>query len=689
MKEEPTKKDLNHNEDIKIREKEDDYPKFEQIIKDKFNLLVNKDTSLFTTAAENLWEVYINNLPSESQQYYNCSGCRHFIEKYGNLVMVTEEGTIESVLWAEDVPVFFRKSVLELRRAVNESRITGVFISDTEILGTPKAGIWTHLSVKLSEEKINKSRLKNARQVMAEKLEDYGMINRALEEYSLETINQAVELLKTETLYRSDKCLGVAEWFKELHEDILNVKNNKIKENMIWFYIAKAPVGYCHIKSSMIGTLLDYISSGMDFELISRRFAEKMNPSNYMRAQVAPSQGNIEQAERIIEKMGIANSLRRRYAIFEEMPYFIWKNNYIPKENPSKKVGIFSNIKAKAPKVISNMMDLPSTVMTWEKFQRTILETAEKIEVRIDNTDRLMALVTAADPEAENILLWNNTFSWYYHGGIDAEIRRRVENAGGQYENNEIRCSLIWENYTDLDLHCITPSKEHIYYRDKRSKCGGWLDIDMNAGGGHTTTPVENIRWSLGLAREGHYRFVVHNFCERGSGATPFKVELDVNGKVYSYEGKPLENRQEVTVFEFDYVKGEEPNIVNNSSSNLSKTSEWNLANGFITVKGITNSPNLWGDNPVNHSGNHTFFILDECKDLTEGKGRGFFNESLKSELREIRKTLEAYTATTQIEDIENASACGIGFSKDSEWNLILKVTSNNSTRIIKIDRFD
>ena len=83
------------------------------------------------------------------------------------------------------------------------------------------------------------------------------------------------------------------------------------------------------------------------------------------------------------------------------------------------------------------------------------------------------------------------------------------------------------------------------------------------------------------------------------------------------------------------------------------------------------------------------FFLLEGCKDLSEGKGRGFFTEMLKPELHEIRKTLEAYTKDTPIEDIDKASACGIGYSKDSEWDLTLKVTSNGSTRIVKIDRFD
>lgn len=34
-----------------------------------------------------------------------------------------------------------------------------------------------------------------------------------------------------------------------------------------------------------------------------------MNPLQYQRPQAAPSAGNVAQAERIVEKLGIANSL--------------------------------------------------------------------------------------------------------------------------------------------------------------------------------------------------------------------------------------------------------------------------------------------------------------------------------------------------------------------------------------------
>lgn len=670
----------------------DGYPHFEELVKIKFDSF--SDKPLFTTDVDNLFQVFIGFLPKESQQHYTCYCCRNFVNRFGRLVYINNNGKLTSVMWDDvNTPPFFRKAVEAMKNIVESARVTGVFVSSDRVLGNPSSGGWTHLNASLPSSKVFRNRLKTAEQEMAEKREDFRILVAGLIEYPPYIVDQAVTLLESETLYRADRVLGVAKFVQELHDKRANAKESRNKENITWLAVATAPSGFTHIKSSMIGTLLDDIVSGLSVDSIKRRFDEKMNPSNYMRSQTAPSQGNIQQAEKIVEQLGIAESLRRRYARFDEIDKnLIWQR---AKEKPFEKTsigGVFANItpkeKQNAP---SNVMNLPTTIMTWDKFQRTVLPTAESLEVMVDNPNRLMAVITAANPDAPPIVQWDeeenrNPFTWYYHGGIDGEIKRRVEQAGGQYEGNEIRCSLIWENYTDLDLHVRTPRGEEIYYADKRGSCGGWLDVDMNAGGRVSMSPVENIRWSNGGAREGRYRFFVHNFSERGNGVTPFKVELEVNGKIYTFNGE-LSNKRQVVAFEFNYVKGQHPTII---GASYTSADAWSVpVNTFTKVKGITESPNLWGENKVPHAGQHIFFILDGAKDTSEGKGRGFFVETLKPELREIRKTLEAYTASTSIEGVEEASACGVGYSKDSEWNLIVKVTANNSTRMIKIDRFD
>jgi hypothetical protein len=143
---------------------------------------------------------------------------------------------------------------------------------------------------------------------------------------------------------------------------------------------------------------------------------------------------------------------------------------------------------------------------------------------------------------------------------IDAEIEDRVIKAGGLYAGVDVRASLLWNNGNDLDLHVMTPAGEHIFYGAKRASCGGWLDVDMNAGGAHTTKPVENVRWAKGTARPGRYRVWVRNYAfhESKREPTPFKVELEVGGRISHVEGVISPNGQtgpasDIVVGELDY----------------------------------------------------------------------------------------------------------------------------------------
>ena len=647
----------------------DNYAMFSSMMVAQFENATRTPIQLFVVdTVVSLFDVYLESLPEEGRQHYNCHTCRHFLNHYGNLVTVDGKGNQKSVLWSFDAPPFFRNAVLQMKSLVESSKIVKVFESSSPDMGTPEVGGWDHLAVTLPSFMIYSNRLKTANQAMAESMEAFRTLNNALEEYSQQTADKAVELLTSDTMYRSETVLPVAKAFQEIKREARG--NNRY--NQVWRGVFNSAL--VHIKAGMAGSLMDDIKAGLSAQAIKSRFEEKMNPGNYQRAQVAPTQGNVEQAEKIVERLGIVSSLKRRYARFDEIPEFIWKG-YQEKKAP----GVFANVAVKQEPVTPVNFDLPATTMTWSKFARTVLPLAKTMEVKLDNPSKFVALVTARDTTAPNILKWDNTFSWYYHGGADADIRQRVESAGGRYANNEIRCSLAWEGVTDLDLHCQAPSPYgHVYYGNKQ----GILDVDAN--GGHITSysPVENMRWPVAV--EGRHSFLVRNYCERGTGMTPFKAELEINGMIHSYNGLAHNTGWEEVLFSFDYKRGRPVSLGNSVSSSAS----WGIAPGaWGKVKGVTTSPDTWGKSDED---GQTFFLLEGCKDSAEGKGRGFFNEMLRGDLREIRKTLESYMATATVEGADNADACGVGYSKDGEWNMIVRVTTNSgSVQIVKIDRWD
>ncbi len=144
---------------------------------------------------------------------------------------------------------------------------------------------------------------------------------------------------------------------------------------------------------------------------------------------------------------------------------------------------------------------------------------------------------------------------------IDTEIRQRLERLGGRFQDVDIRASLIWDDRNDLDLHCLTPDGYHIFYGARRANCGGELDVDRNVNG-EDPKPVENIRWAKGDARSGTYRFWVRNYRyhERSRDGVPFKVEIEINGEIQTFEGKTpagvTGGASDQQVYEFHYTPG-------------------------------------------------------------------------------------------------------------------------------------
>lgn len=653
---------------------------------------------LFTTSVtkEQLVQAYLSGLPENVRQYYTCSACFSFFGHYGTLGVIDNNGKLRSAMWDFSAEGWFADSIANMNKLFAKATVTGVFITNQSTLGSPEAGGWSHFHLRVPARLLTNHARLTSGQIMAEKTQDFTILSTYLAQYDIATIKAAVALCKSETMYRSEKVLGVAEWFLVLKETTLRKTN---KANIIWKAVASAPAGWCHIGSSMIGTLLDDIALGMPMNVVSERFAAKMNPTQYQRAQVAPSAGNRAVAEKIVAQMKVEGSLRRRHALLAEVP-LLW----IPphKTKQPKQKGVFSNVPVKQA-TTENAPAIPGKVITWEKFRKDILPRASSLEVFVPaDTDRMSALVTAVDPGAPYLFQWDNPLSWHYANGIDAEIKKRVSRAGGQVENVDIRASLMWENRNDLDLHIVDPLGDHIYYSThckrnghRPSQSGGYLDVDMNVHG-DTTKPVENIRWESGDAPMGHYRVFVQNyrFHESSYHETPYFVTVEIFGAVFAFQGVIPQHLygegSNQKVFEFDLQQHGIHNVVFGIPSYSERALNWIPVGDFHTCVGITSSPNMWNtDRPLPQHGNHTFFILENCVPPEE-VGQNFFVETLKSEYREIRSTLDAWNNMTPLEENpEGQLAAGLGFVQGQPWNVHVRVNSGGFETIYKIDRWD
>lgn len=405
----------------------DGYSEFLPGIQNNFiKMLGNEGLQVFTTDAKNLFEIFLEGLPENARQHYRCNACKGFVNRYGNLVVINKKGVITSLLWdTVTTPSFFIEAIQAMQNEVVNAKVTGVFFSAKPMWGINVTGKWHHMHVIPHTAMVFASK-DDANRKMAEKKEEYKMVLKVLTKYSFETVSQVAKLLKSDSLYRSEKCLGNSLWLKEVYQNITGSKNFKKNNHVLWRHVAYAPTGFCHISGGMLGTLLDDVASGhLNFDAIAKKFESKMNPTKYQRPSKAPTEGNVAQAEKVFEKLNCADSLPKRFAKIEELTS-IWRPRGVSAEKKTTREGVFSDLKTrkKEKATFINNIEIPEKVISMRTFLEDIMPDAEKIHIWIPGYERcnFAGITTAINPTSRPILQWDhedkrNPFSSYVYSG--------------------------------------------------------------------------------------------------------------------------------------------------------------------------------------------------------------------------------------------------------------------------------
>ncbi len=387
--------------------------------------LIASGKKLFLTdvSQADLWEAYIEGFSGEDRQEHNCRCCKTFIERYGSAVYIQEDGTVKSAMWdPSEAPGRYTLPVQRLQALAETGKVTDALVSSMSLLGQSETGVWSHFHLTLPKAYLHPMNGKlNADQRAAEIKEDVKNVKRALAEFRLPNLGKALVLLQQDALYRAEKVLGPVQWLHDLQLAVALFKGKRA-DNLIWDAVASAPPAFCHPRSSMAGTLLEDLEKGLPFETVKKSFAAKMKPDAYQRPQAAPTEGNIKRGEEIIEKLGVARSLERRFARLEEVQ-LIWKPTAA--DLPAAPGGVFGHLKAKGAEPVQPLK-IPSVNISFEKFCKTVLDKATKLEVFVHPTAAFFGVLTAEHEDAPPILQWDekesrNPFSWYtYSGGSRA-----------------------------------------------------------------------------------------------------------------------------------------------------------------------------------------------------------------------------------------------------------------------------
>lgn len=668
------------------------FNQFRNAVNNQLSIMTKDENPLFKVAIskDDIWEHYLKAFPAEANPIYrtntvhDCNCCRQFVQALGNVVAEVN-GRLVSIWDDLDIGYPYQEVAEVLADMVSNTSIQRVYLSSEKTIGhkntlnigdNDKASSFDHFYFKLPNHCVESTDRIGSR---LSKLDAYkGVLERSILEISDEAVEIVLDLIDQNSIYRGEEHKFTVQLLETIKEEYAAIHEGH-REWYLWdkaYHLKEAS----KIKNTVIGTLLEDISGGMDLDKAVKRFEDKVAPTNYKRPKAVVTQGMIKKAQEKVAELGIEDALQRRYATINDITI----NNVLFADRTAKKaMNVFDELSAETVDKVPDLNKVEE--ISIDEFVENVVPKVSTIEVMTENKHEgnLVSLIAPADAEAKQILKWGNNFSWSYNGGVTDSIRAKVKAAGGNVEG-DLRASLSWYNPDDLDIHVKGPGNEHIFHGKKVGhRSGGELDVDMNAGRHNSDfEPVENITWAdKNQITEGTYEVLVHNFKKRLTDREGFVAELEFDGKIHTFVyDKPVRDNEIISVVKFNYSHENGVEIIKSLPSTEATKEVWGLSTQkFQKVSTIMNSPNHWDGE---HTGNkHWFFMLEGCKNPEPT--RGLYNEFLKPELNEHRKVFEVLGNKLKVEPSDKQLS-GLGFSSTKKDAILCRVKGSfNRTLLV------
>lgn len=669
--------------------------KFRDAVKAQFDSMCESNFELFRVAINphQLADAYLLAFPEGSNPVFrertehDCNCCKSFIRAVGNVVAINDKLELVTIWDVQlDNEPEYQCVADTLANIIRTANIKEPFYHFEGKAGTKfniEAGetplTWEHFYAAVPTRFINAT--PGAK--IGEANGQYQVALRGLTELRVEDADAALDLINENALYRGAEFKASLEAFKAAKAQFDGIPSLmwEARSKHVWKNLTPAML----IRNTAIGTLLVDLAEGVDLEKAVKSFEAKVAPANYKRPSAVVTPKMLEAAREAVANAGLTESLARRHARINDVPI----NDVLFVNAATRQAITLGDPFAAAAEALPVQLPKDDKIETIniEAFIKDVLPNSTSVQAYLSNknANRMVTLLTSIYPEAPNLLKWGNLFSWSYMGDFTDAIQERVKAAGGSVEG-DVRFSLSWFNYDDLDLSVEEATKGggHIVsYRNRTylSPNGGTLDVDMNAGSGKSRDAVENIVYKkAGSMKDGTYEVFVHNFCQRESVDTGFVVQVSLFGEILELQGPPLADRGRVKVATLK-VKGGNLELEAHLPGSKASKEVWGLQTEKLhEVRFICNSPNYWGENKVGNK--HYFFMLQGA--VNDDSARGFYNEFLKPELDPHRKAMELVGQKLRIESDPNQLS-GIGFSSTQKGNLVVLVTKDNAKRFYNI----
>ena len=693
------------------------FPDFARTVAASFQAIVKSPQAFVTSATgDDLYRRYLDafpegtNPPFKKFTEHECSCCRHFIRRVGNVVAIDTQGLLHTI-WDEaavSAPYPYDVVAAGMRDAVLGGEVSDLFrvlpkessfgAATTRSLGDGgKALTWNHFYTGPIPTSVQAP---SPGEVCGEYRTGVQVFARGLEELSPAALETVSGLIESNNLYRGAEHLPAVIAFATAQR-AYQTHSGRGRNAFLW---ANATGPAARFRNTVIGTLIQDLTEGKDLEHAVASFETKVAPTNYKRTTAVITPAMVKKAMATIESLGLEPALERRFARLSDISVndVKWVDGGA---RPVMKGGLADTLmKVATSSGASTVKDADRAEdIGLDAFVADVLPTATGVEVLLkgEHLGNLMSLTAPVHPEPARLFKWSNDFAWSYAGNVaDSYLRQQVQSLGGRVDG-VLRFSHMWNhekrNASLMDLHVFlpgtTPQKDgcHDSYpygqrvgwnmRNDRAS-GGVQDVDYVQAAPEGYVPVENITFpSLEKLKDGDYTFKIHNWQLRTPTLGGFRAEIEFGGQVFQYDHpEPLKNKEWITLA-VATLKNGTFTIEHKHPVGTASQEKWGLTTGqYVPVDAVTLSPNFWGDNAVGNK--HTFFVLRGAHN--DEPTRGIYNEFLHSRLEAHRKVFEVIGDRTKCVPTEGEIS-GLGFSSTKKTQVVVRVQQAKRTRLYNV----
>jgi hypothetical protein len=474
-----------------------------------------------------------------------------------------------------------------------------------------------------------------------------------------------------------------------------------------------------------IGTVNDEGKPWNDDNIINAWNIE-MAPDRYKKAQAeAVSVREKEAAVKYLTDQGYVtnelNSFDRKFASYNDVRTSdVFHRNH--SKVPKKVASVFDTVSVKPTGKVELDSFKNATPISVESFMGEVLEGADGVDILFtpNMVKNLVTITSLTNPRCKDIIKGDSQMGLTYKGNLSgvSSLTKAVQDQGGKVDG-VLRFSLEWSHEgldgndkrrfddSDLDLHVVEPNGSKVYYSNKSSRTGGFLDLDKVSPSGHKNNQrslkqeprvVENICYPDAKAMvKGDYEVWVVPFSVNNSQG--FEMEILMDGQMFHYKwdtpfnhsvsSDTLKGLKVATVHYDNFFSITHHIPYSQGAVSFNQSTQWGIdTHQFHPCTLIANGPNHWGDSEVGRK--DWLFMVGGCK--PDEPIRTFHVDQLVNDLSDkaMRRFLEVWGKEQVILPSDEALG-GFGFSnnrgKDGKSlnNAVVRVRKDNSSKVYNI----